>query len=112
MPGRAITVSGFQTKGQALSWDFKIYRPGTFEIVIACRGVGNRNRGVEGKLRAKVAGQSVENGLDFYKLGEARLGTVQIDTPGSHTLTLEVASDFRNAPRYRSVMLVPVTQDK
>ena len=26
MPGRAITVSGFQTKGQALSWDFKLYQ--------------------------------------------------------------------------------------
>ena len=65
-----------------------------------------------GKLRAKVAGQSVENGLDFYKLGEARMGTVQIDAPGSHTLTLEVASDFRNAPRFQNVMLVPVTRNE
>jgi hypothetical protein len=112
MPGRAITVSGFQTKGQALSWDFKIYKPGTYEILIDCRGVGNRSRGVEGRLRVNVAGQSVENGWDFQKPGEARLGTVQIDTPGSHTLTLEVASDFRNAPRYRSVTLVPVTQNE
>ena len=45
MPGRAITVSGFQTKGQALSWDFKLYKPGTYEIVIDCRGVGRQNRG-------------------------------------------------------------------
>ena len=112
MPGRAITVSGFQSKGQALTWNFTLYKPGAFNVVIACRGVGNRNPGVEGKLRAKVAGQSVENGLDFYKLGEARLGTVRIDTPGSHTLTLEVASDFKNAPRFQSVTLVPVTHDE
>jgi len=112
MPGRAITVSGFQTKGQALSWDFKLYKPGTYEVVIDCRGVRNQNWDEEGKLRANVAGQSVENRLNFYNPGEAHLGTVQIDTPGTHTLTLEVASDFRNAPRYRSVMLVPVSQDK
>ena len=68
MPGRAITVSGFQTKGQALSWDFKLYKPGSYEIVIDCRGVGNRSRGVEGKLRAKVAGQSVKNKLNFDNL--------------------------------------------
>ena len=112
MPGRAITVSGFQTKGQALSWDFKLYKPGTYEVVIDCRGVRNQNWDEEGKLRANVAGQSVENRLNFYNPGEAHLGTVQIDTPGTHTLTLEVVSDFRNAPRYRSVMLVPVSQDK
>jgi alpha-L-fucosidase len=112
MPGRAITVSGLQTKGQALSWDFKLYKPGSYEIVIDCRGSGNESRGVEGKLRAKVAGQSVESELGFDNLGKAHLGTVQIDTPGSHTFTLEVASDFSNAPRYRSVMLVPVSQDR
>ena len=81
MPGRAITVSGFQTKGQALSWDFKLYKPGSYEIVIDCRGSGNESRGVEGRLRAKVAGQSVESELDFHNLGKARLGTPQIDTP-------------------------------
>jgi alpha-L-fucosidase len=113
MPGRAITVSGFQTKGQALSWDFKLYKPGTYEIVINCNGVGNQNGDGEGILRAHVAGHSVENKLTFYyDSGKANFGTVQIDTPGTHTFTLEVASDFRNAPRYRSVILVPVTQDK
>ena len=112
MPGRGLTVSGFQTKGQALSWDFKTYKPGPYEVVIDCRGVGNQNRSVEGKLRANVAGQSVENKLTFVNPGEAHLEKVQIDTPGTHTLTLEVASDFRNAPRYRSVMLDPVNSAK
>jgi len=112
MPARAITVSGFQTKGQALSWDFKLYKPGSYEIVIDGRGAGRQNRGVEGKLRAHVAGQSIENSLNSQNPGEAGFGTVQIDAPGTYTFTLEVASDFRNAPRYRSVMLVPVTQDK
>ena len=91
MPARAITVSGFRTKGQALSWDFKLYKPGTYEIVIDGGGAG--------KLRAHVAGQSIE------------IGTVQIDAPGTYTFTLEVASDLRNASRYRSVTLVPVQDD-
>jgi len=112
MPGRAITVSGFQTKGQALSWDFKLYKPGTYEVVINCRAARNQNRNAEGKLRANVAGQSVENKLNFRNPGEAILGTVQIDTPGTYTFTLEVASDFNSAPRYRAVTLVPVGQDK
>jgi len=103
MPARAITVSGFQTKGQALSWDFKLYKPGAYEIVIDGGGAG--------KQRAHVAGQSIENSLNSRNRGEAGLGTVQIDASGTYTFTLEVASDFRNASRYRSVTLVPVQDD-
>ena len=104
MPGRAITVQGFRTKGQALSWQFKLYRPGTYEIVIDGGGAG--------KLRAHVAGRSIESNINSRKRGEAGLGTVQIDAPGTYTFTLEVASDVRNASRYRSVTLVPATQDE
>ena len=111
MPGRAITVSGFQTKGQALSWDFKIFKPGTYEVVINCKGVRNQNADAEGKLRANVAGQSIENKLNFVDRGQAHLGKIQIDTPGTYTFTLEVASDFNNAPRYGSVTLVPVSSE-
>ena len=103
MPARGLTVQGFQTKGQALSWDFRLYKPGTYEIVIDGGGAG--------KLRAHVAGQSIENSLDSQNRGEAGLGTVQIDAPGTYTFTLEVASDLRNASRYRSVTLVPVQDD-
>ena len=112
MPGRAITVSGFQTKGQALTWDFKLYKAGAYEIVLNCRGAGRQNRTIEGKLRAHVAGQSVESELSLESSGRARLGKVQIDRPGTHTFTLEVASDFSNAPRYASVTLVPVSSEK
>ena len=101
MPARGITVAGFGTKGQALSWDFKLYKPGTYEIVI--NGGGTRG------LRAHVAGQSIEYGSNSPNRG---FGTVQIDSPGTYTFTLEVASDLRNASRYRSVTLVPVSQDK
>ena len=80
--------------------------------MVVCHANKDQNWEVEGKMRAHVAGQSVESRLDFHNPGEARLGMVQIDTSGTHTLTLEVTSDFNNAPRYRSVMLVPVTQDK
>ena len=112
MPGRAITVSGFQTKGQALSWDFKLYKAGTYEIVLNCRGAGRQPRKIEGILRAYVAGQSVESELSLESSGRARLGKVHINSPGTHTFTLEVVSDFSNAPRYASVTLVPFTQDK
>ena len=111
MPGRAISVSGFQTKGQALSWDFKIYKPGTYEIVIDCRGIGRQKWDRQGTLRAHVAGQSVENRLDFHNRSEARFGAVQIDAPGTYAFTLEVTSDFRSTSRYRSVTLVPVQDD-
>ena len=64
--------------------------------------------GGAGKLSAHVAGQSIENSVNSRNRGDAGLGTVQIDAPGTYTFTLEVASDFRNASRYRSVTLVPV----
>ena len=124
MPSRGITVSGFQTKGQALSWDFRVYKPGTYKVVVVCHVNKGQAWNVEGRVRAHVAGQSVENELIEDKrvvphtMNEkildlhAALGTVEINSAGAHTLTLEVASDFTGAiPRFRSVMLVPVTQD-
>ena len=110
MPGRAITVSGLQTKGQALTWDFKLYKPGTYEVVINGRTGRNQNGSEAGKLRAHVAGQSVESEPNFRNSGQASLGTVQIESSGTYTCTLEVAADFRSAARYGSVMLVPVSQ--
>ena len=73
-------------------------------------------------MRANVAGQSVENELiesnrvatptmdsgvvDLHSV----LGTVEINSPGAHTLTLEIASNFTGAkPKFRAVMLTPVT---
>lgn len=121
MPGRGLTVAGFHTKGQALSWDFRLFRPGTYEVVAVYHTNKDRAWKVEGRLRAYVAGQSVENQLiesrrvlaptmnDQTMNLHAVLGTVQIDTPGTYSLTLEVASDFTGAkPLLRSVMLVPV----
>jgi hypothetical protein len=79
---------------------------------------------VKGRVRANVVGQSVENELieservttptmdsgvvDLHSV----LGTVEMNSPGAHTLTLEIASNFTGTkPRFRSVMLVPITQD-
>ena len=125
MPGRGLTVSGFQTKGQALSWDLKVYKPGTYEVVVVSHAGRNQAWNVNGRVRANVAGQSVENNLIEQKRVECPamslkvidlhsvLGTVEIDSPGAHTLTLEIASNFtRTKPKFRSVMLVPVTQDE
>ncbi len=125
MPARGLTVSGFQTKGQALSWDFRVYKPGTYKVVVVCHAGRNQTWNVQGRMRANVAGQSVESELieskrvttptmdsgvvDLHSV----LGTVEIDSPGARTLTLEIASDFTGTkPKVRSVMLVPVTQDE
>ena len=109
MPARGLTVSGFQTKGQALSWDFRVYKPGSYEVVVLCHAGRNQTWNVEGRVRANVAGQSVENELieskrvatptmdpgvvDLHSV----LGAVEIDSPGAHSLTLEIASDFTRA---------------
>ena len=80
---------------------------------------------LQGRVRANVAGQSVENELiesqrvttptmnsGVVDLHSA-LGTVEINSPGAHTLTLEVATDLTGAkPKFRAVMLTPVTQDE
>ena len=114
-----------QTKGQALSWDFRVYKPGTYKVVVVCHVNKGQAWNVEGRVRAHVAGQSIENELIEDKrvvphtMNEkildlhAALGTVKIDSAGAHTLTLEIAEDLTGAnPRFRSVMLVPVSQDK
>ncbi|WP_404306099.1 alpha-L-fucosidase [Neorhodopirellula lusitana] len=123
MPSRGLTVSGFDTKGQALSWDFKIYQPGTYEVMVICHAGKDQTWNVDGQVRASVAGQTVENQLieqkrvaiptttpnvvDLY----STLGTVQLSSAGAQTLTLEIISDFKgNKPKFRSVMLVPVQQ--
>ena len=105
MPAREITVSGFHTKGQALSWDFKVYEPGTYDVAVVTHVNKTRNWESDGKMRVIVAGQAVENQLIEHKRVESiampnsfkvysDLGTVKIDNPGTHSLTLEVSADF------------------
>jgi alpha-L-fucosidase len=118
MPQRMLSVGGLEQKGQALSWDFRMVEPGTYEVAVVTLGVND-----SGRLRATVAGQSVENVLqerESMKTIELAsslresfciLGTVTIPASGMQTLTLEVASDFAGAaPRIRSVRLLPVTE--
>ncbi len=123
MAGRGLTVSGFNKKGQALSWDFKVYKPGSYKVAVVCHASKDQNWDVEGRVRANVAGQSVENELIEYKRLAtptqsqhivdlySEIGTVRLDSPGAHTLTLEIASDFTGrTPRFRSVILQPANQ--
>ena len=120
-PGRGMTVSGFHTKGQALSWDFRVFEPGSYEVVLVCHAGREQSWDVEGRVRVNVAGQSLENELieekrltiptatprvvDLYSV----LGSVDISSAGAHTLSLEIASDFTGTkPKFRSVILRPV----
>ena len=125
MPGSAMTVTGFNKSGQALSWDFKLAETGTYEVaVVNMVNRGSAVRNVNGRMRATVAGQSVEGELresqrmDNFRLTKLAdshcvLGTVTIKAPGAHTLTLEVSSDFTGPSlRLSGVMLLPVSSDK
>lgn len=120
-PGRGMTVSGFHTKGQALSWDFRVFEPGSYEVVLVCHAGREQSWDVEGRVRVNVVGQSLENELieekrltiptatprvvDLYSV----LGSVDISSAGAHTLSLEIASDFTGTkPKFRSVILRPV----
>ena len=123
MPGPMLSVGGFDTEGQALSWDFRLVVPGTYEVVVVSLENTDCERS-QGRLRATVAGQSVENILEerermkMIELPSSRqeslsiLGTVTIAASGMQTLTLEVASDFsESAPRLRGVKLLPVSSE-
>ena len=125
MPDRAMTVGGFNKVGQALSWDFKLIEPGTYEVAVVSLVAKGRAWKADGRMRATVAGQSVENELHerqrLENLGMPSklkdslsvLGTVTIGAPGMHTLTLEVSSEFAHSnPSIRSVMLLPVSREK
>lgn len=121
MPGRMLSVGGLNQVGQALSWDFRLVEPGTYEVAVV--SIGNPNQA--GRMRVTVAGQSVENLLQVRertknielpsKIQESLsgLGKVTIAAPGMQTLTLEVVSDFAgSAPRIRGVKLLPVAGAK
>ena len=119
MPGRGLTVSGFDTKGQALSWDFKVYEPGSYDVAVVCHVNKGKDWSSDGKVKVSVAGQSVENQLVESKRVEtitmpksqelySNIGTVKINNPGAHSITLELSSDFKDAkPRIKGVVLIP-----
>ena len=125
MPARMLSVGGFNKVGQALSWDFRLVEPGTYEVAVVSVGSRGQTGKSQGRMRATVAGQSVESALQERermknielptKLQESLsvLGTVTIAAPGMQTLTLEVASDFvESGLRIRSVRLLPVSSEK
>lgn len=124
MPGRGLTVSGFSKKGQALRWDLKIYKPGTYKVMVVNHVKEGEIWKSDGKLKVTIANQSIESKLTEYKRIEtitmahslelySHLGTVQLEESGTYSLTLEVSSDFKeNFLRLKGVMLVPVSNFK
>ena len=120
-PARMLCAGGFGQVGQALSWDFRMVQPGTYEVAVI--RLAGKNSG-DGRLRATVAGQSVENTLQERERMSSRelpthlkeslsvIGKVKIDVSGMQTLTLEVAQDFsKSAGNIRGVRLLPVAAD-
>jgi alpha-L-fucosidase len=116
IPARMLSVGGLEKTGQALSWDFRLVKPGTYEVAVVSLGVSD-----QGRLRVTVGGQSVENVLrERQKMKTIELpstvqeslsvlGTVTISASGMQTLTLAVASDFPGSALWiRGVKLLPV----
>ena len=125
LPGSSMVIRGLKQVGQALSWDFRLVEPGTYQVALVSMINKSAEWKSDGRMRVAVAGQSVENELnERERLDNPRmpsglknsvsiLGTVKIDAPGMQTLTLEVAANFINTnPNVRSVMLLPVSDNK
>ncbi|MGJ8644721.1 MAG: alpha-L-fucosidase [Luteolibacter sp.] len=123
MAGRGLSVKGFDKKGQALSWDFKVFEPGLYDVVAICTMGEKIKWDADDRVRATVAGQVVENQLTEYESVETLakqseshciIGTVKIEHPGAHSLTFELTSDFDAAkPSFRGAMLMPtISQDE
>lgn len=119
MPTRGMTV-GLNETGQALSWDFRVVKSGTYKVAVLSSIKEHDKLKTDGSMRVTVAGQSVENKLIEHerwdnkrmatemKCAVSILGTVKINTAGMHTLTLEVTSGFNNSkPNIISVQLLP-----
>ncbi|WP_303425633.1 alpha-L-fucosidase [Oceanihabitans sp. 2_MG-2023] len=123
MPGRGMTVIGFDKKGQALSWDLKVYQPGDYDVMVVSHVTKGEAWKVDGKLKATIAGQSVESQLSDFKRLEtitmphylelySKIGKVKLENAGAYTLNLEVASDFLSEkPKIKGVVLIP-TKDR
>lgn len=120
MPARGMTVE-LNEKGQALSWDFRMFEPGTYKVAVVSNVNEHQEWKADGSMRASVAGQTVESQLQENERWKnprmahnvmssvSFLGTVKINTVGMHTLTLEVIADFIDAkPNVRNVQLLPV----
>lgn len=122
IPAHTMTVGGLTQVGQALSWDFTLNKPGSYDVAVISF-VGSEGELVEesGRVRVTLAGQKIEGDLvseeNFstnhmalhFKDSRAVLGRVILDSAGTHTLSLEVATESNNAlRRIRSVQLVPV----
>lgn len=62
-PGRGMTVGGLKEVGQALSWDFRLLEPGSYEVAVLSMINKTAEWKADGRMSASVAGQSVENEL-------------------------------------------------
>ncbi|WP_158973949.1 alpha-L-fucosidase [Cellulophaga sp. L1A9] len=120
MPTRGMTV-GLDEAGQALSWDFRVIKPGRYKVAVVCSVKEEEYLKADGSMRVTLGEQSVENKLIEHerwdnermatemKCAVTILGTIKINKVGMHTLTLEVSSDFKDSkPNVISVQLLPV----
>ena len=120
MPARGMTVE-LNKEGEALSWDFRILKPGTYKVAVLSSVSEHDKWKSEGSMRVTVAGQSVENKLieqerwdnermaTEMKCSVAILGKIKINTLGMQTLSLEVTSGFNSfIPNIINVQLLPI----
>ncbi len=115
-----MTRNWYETD-RSMSWKFKVSRPGTFEVKVVTGPMGHGQSGWKGghRISATVAGTSLATDItpdeaidttntQYFPEFATRLGSVTIDTPGVHELTLEaleINSDVRNGLTVDSVSL-------
>ncbi|MDC0177927.1 alpha-L-fucosidase [Polaribacter sp.] len=120
MPTRGMTV-GLNEVGQALSWDFRMLKPGKYKVVVLSSVKEHDKWKTDGSMRVTVAGQSVESKLKEDKRWNNErmatemksvvsiLGNIEIKTLGMQTLSLEVTSGFTDfTPNIINVQLIPI----
>jgi arylsulfatase A-like enzyme len=104
---------GFWTKvDDWASWDFELSKPGTFraEVLQGC-GRGQGGSEVVIAIGGSVVSFIIEDTGGFQQFKARDVGTVQIDKPGRHTLTVRSKSKAAAAVMdLRAVTLRPVSR--
>ncbi len=125
MPAHGMTLNGFTEIGQALTWDFRLVQTGTYKVFVVNSIREGQPLNADGRLKATIAGKSVENELvELERVlnprmatqvmnSFAELGTLTLQNAGMTTVSLEVTSEFTDSnPAFRSLMLIPIEKIK
>ena len=86
-------------------WEFKVTKPGKFDVTRRSRRLG---KGLPGSLRRRqpTTGTAAVTG-DYGKFKVAKLGTVEIPSPGKATLAVRPVKDGWHPLNLKAIRLKP-----